>query len=512
MGRDWEIGDFESLISNLQSPIPNSLCLKKFMTRKRITTLILVLAVVVLIAIGSWVIGSQIQSPAEAAARTAPPTPSAILVPVEERVLSSRVVTRGTARFGLPQTVALAPSALKGEAGVITTLPPRGTQLAEGDVVLTVSGRPVFVLAGALPAYRDFVPGSQGSDVAQLEEALQRLGFDPGDVDGRFDEQTSSAIANWVTAAGFEPFGATAVQQATIQQLEQALAAAKLEQQTAVSNTTLAERAVAAAKAQADSDNLAAEKSVSEAGAANQEQAEAEALAVRLAGEMAVETAVAAQQAAAREAELAAQTVTQLTADLEQAQRDAGVKLPLDEIIFLTTLPARIEQLTLSVGEPASGPLLTVTNNQLAVDSSLPLDEAQLVRAGMPVTIDEPTLGLEATGVVERVSDSPGTDGVDGFHVYFETRVETASASLEGFSLRLTIPVESTGGAVTAVPISALFLAADGSSRVQLGDGSFITVEPGLSADGFVEITPVDGTLTPGDLVVVGFDTAGEEP
>ncbi|MCA9995407.1 MAG: hypothetical protein KDE56_06665, partial [Anaerolineales bacterium] len=99
------------------------------MTRKRITTLLLVLAVVVLVAIGSWAIGSQIQSPAEAAARTAPPTPSPILVPVEERVLSSRVVTRGTARFGLPQTVALAPSALKGEAGVITTLPPRGTQL-----------------------------------------------------------------------------------------------------------------------------------------------------------------------------------------------------------------------------------------------------------------------------------------------------------------------------------------------------------------------------------------------
>ena len=78
--------------------------------------------------------------------------------------------------------------------------------------------------------------------------------------------------------------------------------------------------------------------------------------------------------------------------------------------------------------------LLTVTNNQLAVDSSLPLDEAQLVRAGMPVTIDEPTLGLEATGVVERVADSPGTDGVDGFHVYFETRVETASASPGSYS------------------------------------------------------------------------------
>jgi hypothetical protein len=39
-------------------------------------------------------------------------------------------------------------------------------------------------------------------------------------------------------------------------------------------------------------------------------------------------------------------------------------------------------------------------------------------------------------------------------------------------------------------------------------DGSlkFIVVEPGLSAGGFVEVTPIDGTLTPGQLVVVGYE------
>ena len=75
--------------------------------------------------------------------------------------------------------------------------------------------------------------------------------------------------------------------------------------------------------------------------------------------------------------------------------------------------------------------------------------------------------------------------------------------------LRLSIPIESTGGAVTAVPVSALSLAADGTSRVQVdnnGTLEFIVVEPGLSADGFVEVTPVDGTLAPGQLVVVGYE------
>jgi len=35
--------------------------------------------------------------------------------------------------------------------------------------------------------------------------------------------------------------------------------------------------------------------------------------------------------------------------------------------------------------------------------------------------IDEPDLGIKATGVVKRVAETPGTDGVDGYHVYLES-------------------------------------------------------------------------------------------
>jgi multidrug efflux pump subunit AcrA (membrane-fusion protein) len=98
--------------------------------------------------------------------------------------------------------------------------------------------------------------------------------------------------------------------------------------------------------------------------------------------------------------------------------------------------------------------------------------------------------------------------GVDGFHIYLEILADETPTSLVGVSLRLTIPTESTGGAVTAVPVSAVSLTADGTSRVQVdnhGSLEFVVVEPGLSADGFVEVTPVDGTLAPGQLVVVGY-------
>jgi multidrug efflux pump subunit AcrA (membrane-fusion protein) len=239
------------------------------------------------------------------------------------------------------------------------------------------------------------------------------------------------------------------------------------------------------------------------------ESAHAAVESARLEGEMAVRAALDAQKVAELEAKLAADRADRLAADLRIAKRKLGVQVPLDEIVFIPALPVRVEEVTARVGDPARGPVMSVTDFQLAIDSALPLDAAPLVKPGMQVAIDEQALGIKATGVVARVANTPGTHGVDGYHIYFEVRVDNTPTRLEGFSLRLTIPVESTKGAVTAVPLSAVSLAADGTSRVQVErDGAleYVVVEPGLSADGFVEVTPVDGTLAPGQLVVVGYE------
>ncbi len=480
------------------------------MSNKRLLTIVFVLALVIVSAAISWIAGSTIQSPAEAAARTAPPQPAPILVPVEERVLTSDVVTRGTARFGLPQTISLAPSPLKPGSGVVTTLPERETLLAEGDILLTASARPVFVLQGQTPVYRDLAPGAMGDDVRQLEQGLMRLGFEPGPDDGLYDEATSEAVAEWYAASGFEPFGATAAQLGRISDLEKALMEVTDEQLVASERAETAALAVAAARAEADAANLAAAARIDEAaGNAEREVAQAAARAVQLAGDVAVQSALDEQARAERQSQKDAELVARITADLESARLDAGVKVPLDEIIFLPALPVRVERVDVLSGDAASGPLLTVTNKQLAIDASLPIAEAPLVKPGMPVTIDEASLGITASGVVSRMASTPGTDGVDGYHVYLEVLVDETPVELDGISLRLTIPVESTGGTVTAVPIAALSLAADGSSRVQVeNDGAldYVLVEPGLSAEGFVEVTPLDGALTPGQLVVIGFD------
>jgi len=547
------------------------------------------------------VASSRIESPAEAAARTAPPAPSPILVPVEERVLSSNIVTRGTARFGLPQPISIAPSALKANAaGLITTLPLLNTQFKEGSVMLTASGRPLLVLQGEVPAFRDLVPGISGKDVRQLEQGLKRLGFDPGPVDGTFDQRTSAAVAQWYSSAGYEPFGPTIEQLANIRTLELGLGDAKKNKLAAAGAAATAARAVESARAKAEHANrvaaaelaakiadrntgmvtskhqtrLAVESARAKAESANKaaaaevdakiveralilldprqletartaadtklemsraaltaaklegevairaaerdanlaarqfELAEAAVKSAQLEGEVAVQTALDAQRVAQFDAKLTAERADRLAADFDMAKRKLGVQVPIDEIVFIPILPVRAEVVTAVVGGAASGPMMSVTDNQIAIDSSLPLDAAPLVKPGMAVAIDEQALGIKAKGVVEMVDKTPGTHGVDGYHIYFAVRVGETPTPLQGFSVRLTIPIESTKGAVTAVPMSALSLAADGRSRIQVqnnGALEYIVVDPGMAADGFVEVTPVDGTLKPGQLVVVGY-------
>jgi peptidoglycan hydrolase-like protein with peptidoglycan-binding domain len=498
--------------------------------KKRVRALLLVLGVVAATWATSWVAARRIESPADAAARTAPPAPAPILVPVEERVLSSTVITRGTARFGVPQVISIAPSTLKQEVGLITTLPIRNARIAEGNTLLTASGRPVFVLQGPAPAYRDLTPGITGDDVRQLERALKRLGFDPGPIDGSYDEQTSAAVRDWYTAGGWDPYGATAAQLADLRTLEEDLAEVSKNEIAAKAAAAAATLAVNSVRANAERENrLAAAELASRnqerdqvvldprqtataraAAEARLEEAKAAVVAAQLAGEAAIQDAVDAQRVAELEARLASDRAARRAQALETLQRRIGVQVPLDEVVFLPALPVRVEEVKVVVGDEARGPILSVTDYQLSIDTALALEVAPLVKPGMHVKVDEQALGINVDGVVKFVAPTPGTHGVDGYHIYCEVSVEKTPTPLEGFSLRLTIPVESTQGTVIAVPLSALSLAADGSSRVRVeaenGALEYRVVTPGLSADGYVEVTPVDGTLQAGQLVVVGYN------
>lgn len=391
------------------------------LTRRKLA--LIVLGAVALSSLATALAASLIRSPAEVAARIAPPEPSAILAPVEMRVISTKVVSRGTGEYGSPVALSVTPSELKTGPQVITHLPVAGDAIAEGAVLMTISGRPVIVLGGTQPAYRDLGPGVVGEDVLQLETTLAALALNPGEVDGQYDIDTARAVTRLYRKNGYEPMVATRAQLEAILPVEADL----------------------------------------------------------VAGSRAV----------------------------------GGVQLPADEVIYLLSTGLRVSEVVAVVGTAPVGPLLRVTNSDVVIKGALTLDEAKLVKADMEVIIDEPTLGIEATGTVGRVADRPGTDGADGFHVSVEIIVADPPPTLVGASVRLTVPVTSTSRAVLAVPLSAVSLAPDGTSRVQRsvnGAVEFVPVEPGVAGEGYVEITATgEAVLAEGDLVVIGIETGSTD-
>jgi multidrug efflux pump subunit AcrA (membrane-fusion protein) len=106
------------------------------------------------------------------------------------------------------------------------------------------------------------------------------------------------------------------------------------------------------------------------------------------------------------------------------------------------------------------------------------------------------------------MATTPGTNGVDPQRYYLEVTPTGLDVSLNGASVVQTISVRTTEGEVLAVPVAALSMASDGTTRVQVkaanGPARYVRVEPGLSAKGLVAVNPVEGELGPGDLVIVG--------
>ncbi len=205
----------------------------------------------------------------------------------------------------------------------------------------------------------------------------------------------------------------------------------------------------------------------------------------------------------------AAEEARNAAAEVRRLSRQVGIQMPADEVLFFPTLPLRVDNVRAKRGDSVTGRVMTVSNSRLAVDSSLSLNDAKLVRQGAQVTIEEPDLGVKTTGAVTLVSDRPGTHQADPGRIYLEVTPKTAPAQLVGTSVKLTISIKSTSGEVLVVPLTALSVGADGAARVQVqragGGLEYVTVNPGLAAKGLVEVTPTDGgKLEPGDLVMVG--------
>ena len=201
--------------------------------------------------------------------------------------------------------------------------------------------------------------------------------------------------------------------------------------------------------------------------------------------------------------------------DLAELQARTGNTAPRSEILFLKSLPVRIDRVFVERGDLVAGDVMQVTGSRLAIDTAIAITDAQLVNVDDVVVIEETFRDVSTTGKVSFKADRAGTNEVDPQKVYVEILADEDIRELNGANVKLTIPVETTGGEVMAVPLAALSAAADGTARVQIEHDdlsvTFVEVTAGLSAGGFVQITPINGELRAGDRVVVGTQPAASD-
>ena len=172
--------------------------------RRRLLTLAGLLGIVG-VAASAWLVGSRVQSPEQAAARAGAPTPSLVTAPVELRVLSSTVITRADVVPAAATPVQAPTLDVQGQAnsGIVTAVfVERGGNVAPGQRVIEVAGRPVFVFTGATPAYRAMRPGMAGADIVQLQAGLVTVGCQAG-ASGVYDDATKACVENLFADAGY---------------------------------------------------------------------------------------------------------------------------------------------------------------------------------------------------------------------------------------------------------------------------------------------------------------------
>ena len=115
---------------------------------------------------------------------------------VEKGKLSAVVSLDGTLTYrarsdGSPYSV------INQALGRYTELPDDGDKVECGDVLYRVDNKPVLLLCGTVPAYRDLYFGDVGKDVGQLNRNLHTLGYDAKagvDIDPDYNAFTDKTV------------------------------------------------------------------------------------------------------------------------------------------------------------------------------------------------------------------------------------------------------------------------------------------------------------------------------
>lgn len=373
-------------------------------------------------------------------------------------VLASAVVTRGT--VSASQTVGLAPvgATVDGSAApVVTKMMVRsGKTSPPGQVLVEVSGRPVFALPGALPVYCDLKPGSHGDYVRQLQQALTSAGHSTGsDPSGTYGPDTTQAIGPLYAAIGYDPVPASGVTEG------------------------------------ADGDPVY----VARDGVKQTQR--------QLDGLLRTEPGKERDADAGR---CAREDLAEARRYLAEAEAKLGPMVPASELVFLSGFPARVDSLPAKVGQN----LATVSAGRLVAKALLGAQDQGLIRSGQKVKALPEVYGdkVTATPTAAEGGDQGAAADSQGYAVVVGS-VAPLPARLAGQDVRLTIEAATSGKKVVVVPVAALSARADSRTSGTVLDASGgrrrVEARAGTSGGGFTEVVPAEGApLAPGDKVAVG--------
>ncbi len=143
-----------------------------------------------------------IESPHDVAAQSAAPPATTLSAVARWQVLREAITVQGIVRSSrLIKVTATAPYA------TVTLTQMRvkpGDRVRLGQVIAQIDGRPVMLLRGRLPAYRNLHVGDHGPDVTQLQRALQGLGYADFDSPGYFGQSTALALLMFYRHLGYD--------------------------------------------------------------------------------------------------------------------------------------------------------------------------------------------------------------------------------------------------------------------------------------------------------------------
>jgi len=220
--------------------------------------------------------------------------------------------------------------------------------------------------------------------------------------------------------------------------------------------------------------------------------------------------------------------------------------VPAADVVFLPSLPATVVAVNGTTGEQPGQPFLELApRGSLALTGELPPAYAGQVKPGLKVTIYDEVTGLHATGTVTNLgaatttvptgtavdigsspssasssasssssstgsssSSSSSSSGQTPFVPLTVRPSHALSSALNGENVLVTVQTGQTEGPVLTVPVAAIVTTASGTSYVTVlsahGKQTEVPVTPGISENGYVQVTPVkSGALAAGDRVVV---------